>query len=221
MTEPQKFHKFESGLYDFGYQGSGFCFDNELMCHKMYLNDFEIAHNPVTNGEFLEFMNDGGYENFNFWHDEGWHWINNNQIKAPHYWHKVDGAWHYYDLDGFKVVESELPVNHVSFYEAFAFAEWKGMRLPTEFEWELACGKLHYGSVWEWTNSAYLPYPGFQKAPGALGEYNGKFMVNQMVMRGSSAVTPPGHSRPTYRNFFHPNMRWQYAGFRLAKPQTL
>ena len=221
VTEPQKFHKFESGLYDFGYQGSGFCFDNELMCHKMYLNDFEIAHNPVTNGEFLEFMNDGGYENFNFWHDEGWHWINNNQIKAPHYWHKVDGAWHYYDLDGFKVVESELPVNHVSFYEAFAFAEWKGMRLPTEFEWELACGKLHYGSVWEWTNSAYLPYPGFQKAPGALGEYNGKFMVNQMVMRGSSAVTPPGHSRPTYRNFFHPNMRWQYAGFRLAKPQTL
>lgn len=205
------------GVYPIGYQGDGFCFDNELGVHKVYLNEFEIEKALVTNGEYLEFIESGGYEDFNLWLDEGWSWLNIKQIKAPLYWHKIDGEWMYYTLKGLEKVEPDEILKHISFYEAMAFAEWKTMRLPTEFEWEVASNKFSWGQRWEWTNSAYLPYPGFKKAAGAIGEYNGKFMVNQMVLRGASIVTSPNHSRPSYRNFFHPNAQWQFSGIRLAK----
>lgn len=205
------------GIYEVGHEGKGFSFDNELGLHKVYLEDFQISNKLVTNGEFIQFIEDGGYKNFNFWHDDAWHWLNNNNIGAPLYWEKIKDKWHLYDLNGFQEVKLELPLNHISYYEAFAFAEYKNMRLPTEEEWEVASDKFNWGQVWEHTNSAYLPYPNFSKADGALGEYNGKFMVNTMVMRGASIATPLGHSRKTYRNFFHPNMRWQYSGIRLVK----
>lgn len=217
ITAPQKFISVSEGIYEIGSDGKSFCFDNELGKHKVYINEFEIAANPVSNGEYLEFINAGGYSNFNYWHDDGWHWVNNNKITAPLYWHLIEGKWHEYDLHGLQELNLNEPVKHISFYEAFAFAEWKGMRLPTEFEWEVASAHFQWGQLWEWTNSAYLPYPGFNKAPGALGEYNGKFMVNTMVMRGASVVTPLNHSRNTYRNFFHPDMRWMYGGIRLVK----
>lgn len=217
MRRTERFHQVPAGVYEVGHQGAGFCFDNELGRHKVYLSAFAIAETPVTNGEYLEFIEAGGYQDFRWWHDDGWHWIKSNQINAPLYWHCLDGQWHVYDLAGLQPVAPDQPVCHLSFYEAFAYAEWKGLRLPTEFEWEVAAEALNFGQVWEWTGSAYLPYPNFHKAPGALGEYNGKFMVNQMVLRGASIATPPGHSRRTYRNFFHPNMRWQYAGLRLAQ----
>jgi len=213
----QEWVKFDAGLYDIGYQGDAFCFDNELPVHKQYVQDFEISNKLISNGEFLEFIADGAYENFNLWHDEGWHFINNNEIKAPLYWHQKDEQWVNYTYNGVKAIDKELPVTHISMFEAFAFAEWKGMRLPTEFEWEIACEKFKWGQVWEWTNSAYLPYPGFTKADGALGEYNGKFMVNQKVLRGASIATPKGHERPTYRNFFNAGSRWIFSGFRLVK----
>lgn len=143
--------------------------------------------------------------------------IQNNNIEAPLYWHNVNGKWHYYTYNGFIPVEEEKPVTHISFFEAYAFAEWKGMRLPTEFEWEVASKQLNWGQLWEWTNSAYLPYPNFSKAPGALGEYNGKFMVNQQVLRGASIATPLNHRRHTYRNFFQTDMRWLFSGIRLIK----
>lgn len=211
------FVKIEEGVYEIGHQGEGFCYDNEQGRHKVYLQAAEIANTLVTNGEYLEFIQAGGYQNFNYWHDEGWAWINKEEIKAPLYWHFLDGEWHYYDLDGLQKIDVSQPVKHISFYEAFAYAEYKNMRLPTETEWEVASKHFDWGQVWEWTGSAYLPYPGFSKAPGALGEYNGKFMVNQFVLRGGSVATPEGHSRNTYRNFFHANMRWQYNGLRLAK----
>ncbi|HEY2725710.1 MAG TPA: SUMF1/EgtB/PvdO family nonheme iron enzyme, partial [Parafilimonas sp.] len=147
----------------------------------------------------------------------GWEWVKTNQINAPMYWHKIDGKWMNYTLNGLQLVDWNEPVCHISFYEAYAYASWKGLRLPTETEWEIAAAKFDWGKRWEWTESAYLPYPGFSKAPGAVGEYNGKFMVNQKVLRGASEVTPPNHSRITYRNFFHPHLRWQYTGIRLAK----
>jgi formylglycine-generating enzyme required for sulfatase activity len=150
-------------------------------------------------------------------HSEGWDWVNENAVRAPLYWHEKDGEWFTFTLSGLRQLNPEAPVCHVSFYEAAAFAEWKGARLPTEFEWEAASGKFDWGLRWEWTNSAYLPYPKFKKAAGALGEYNGKFMINQMVLRGASAATPAGHSRSSYRNFFHPPLRWQFAGIRLAE----
>lgn len=207
----------EKGIYEIGYAGNDFCFDNELSRHQVFLNDFSIQKNIVTNGEFLEFMNDGGYKNFNYWHAEGWDWVKNNNIISPLYWHLIDGEWHHYTFHGLKAVNMEEELCHISFYEAAAYASWKGMRLPTEFEWEIAAREFDWGSRWEWTESAYLPYPGFSKAPGAIGEYNGKFMVNQKVLRGASEVTSPGHSRITYRNFFHPYLRWQYTGLRLVK----
>jgi formylglycine-generating enzyme required for sulfatase activity len=171
----------------------------------------------VTNGEYLEFIEQGGYSDFNFWHAEGWDWVKTNQVNAPLYWHSIDGNWQQYTLSGLKALPLDAPVSHISFYEAAAFAQWKGMRLPTEFEWEAASAKLNWGKLWEWTESAYLPYPGFAKVPGAIGEYNGKFMVNQKVLRGGSVATAFQHSRATYRNFFHPYLRWMFSGIRLVK----
>ncbi len=209
--------KIDEGIYEIGFAGEGFCFDNELQRHKVFLKKFSIDEKLVTNGEFLEFMESGGYKNFNYWHADGWEWVKVNQVVAPLYWHWIDESWFCFTLQGLKPVEPDEPLCHVSFYEAAAYASWKGMRLPTEFEWEIAARQFGWGRRWEWTDSAYLPYPGFSKAAGAIGEYNGKFMINQMVLRGGSEVTSPGHSRITYRNFFQPNLRWQYTGIRLAK----
>jgi ergothioneine biosynthesis protein EgtB len=165
----------------------------------------------------MKFIDDEGYKDFRFWHAEGWDWVQSNKITSPMYWHNIDNVWHNYTLQGLQELNLEATLNHISFYEASAYAAWAGMRLPTEFEWEVAAPHFSWGARWEWTESAYLPYPGFTKAPGAIGEYNGKFMVNQKVLRGASEVTSPGHSRITYRNFFHPNLRWQYTGIRLVK----
>jgi ergothioneine biosynthesis protein EgtB len=216
-SETRRFVEFEGGNYEIGYKGDGFCFDNELARHKVFLHDFSIGENLVSNGEFLEFIEGGGYKDFRLWHSEGWDWVNQNGIESPLYWRRSDGEWCQYTLAGLRPIKPENAVCHVSFYEASAFAEWSGARLPTEFEWEAASDQFDWGTRWEWTNSAYLPYPNFKKATGAVGEYNGKFMINQMVLRGSSAATSPGHSRPTYRNFFHPHLRWQFTGIRLAK----
>jgi len=205
------------GIYEVGFTGEGFCFDNELNRHKVYLNAFEISPNQVTNAEYLEFIEAGGYQDFRYWHMEGWAWVNDNQITCPMYWHQINGDWQVYTYHGLQKLNLHDPVGHISYYEAYAYAAWKGMRLPTEFEWEVAAPQFKWGKSWEWTESAYLPYPGFSKAPGAIGEYNGKFMVNQKVLRGASEVTPPGHERITYRNFFHPNLRWLFNGIRLAK----
>lgn len=205
------------GVYEVGYAGDGFCFDNELNRHKVYIQDFNISNMLVTNKEFLEFINNGGYGDFRHWHADGWEWVNTHQVKAPMYWHKVDGTWFNYTYEGLVPVKWDDALCHVSYYEAAAYSSWKGMRLPTEFEWEVASNNFNWGQRWEWTESAYLPYPGFTKAPGAIGEYNGKFMVNQMVLRGASEVTSPGHSRNTYRNFFQPPLRWQFTGIRLVK----
>ncbi len=205
------------GIYEIGYKGDGFSFDNELNRHKVYLHDFSISKTLVSNVQFLEFIKAGGYENFNYWHAEGWDWVKNNHITSPMYWHLIDGEWFNYTLGGLLQIDPNAPVSHLSYYEAYAYASWKGMRLPTEFEWEVAAKSFNWGERWEWTESAYLPYPGFSKAPGAIGEYNGKFMVSQKVLRGASIATPENHSRITYRNFFHPHLRWQYTGIRLVK----
>ena len=209
--------KIKAGIYEIGYQGNDFCYDNELGVHKVYVDDFEINNHLITNGEYLEFMNSGGYSDFNFWLDEGWTWVNNDKINAPMYWHKIDNEWHYYTLAGLQKVDKNAILSHINYYEASAFAEWKGMRLPTEFEWEIASNNLDWGKRWEWTNSAYLAYPRFEKENGAVGEYNGKFMSNKMVLRGASVATSKNHSRNTYRNFFHSSDRWQFTGLRLAK----
>jgi len=209
--------KIKEGIYEIGFEGEGFCFDNELNRHKVYLEAYEISPNLVTNEEYLEFMNAGGYHDFRHWHAEGWDWVKNNKIEAPMYWHLIDEDWYQYSYHGLGPLSHKDPVCHVSYFEAYAYAAWKGVRLPTEFEWEAAAGQFSWGKSWEWTESSYLPYPGFVKAPGAIGEYNGKFMVNQKVLRGASEVTSPGHSRQTYRNFFQTNLRWQFTGIRLAK----
>jgi formylglycine-generating enzyme required for sulfatase activity len=207
----------EGGIYEIGHAGDGFCFDNELSRHKVYLDDFEIAERIVTNLEYLMFVQDGGYTNHHLWHSEGWDWVTQNDIRSPLHWHQHDGVWCHFTLAGLRKLPMYSPVCHISYYEAAAFAEWREKRLPTEFEWEAASDKFDWGLRWEWTNSAYLPYPGYKKAAGAVGEYNGKFMINQMVLRGASVATPEGHSRSTYRNFFHPHLRWQFTGIRLAR----
>jgi ergothioneine biosynthesis protein EgtB len=205
------------GIYEVGFNGDGFCFDNELNRHKVYLNSYQISTTMVTNSEYLEFINANGYGDFRYWHAEAWDWVKTNKVKCPLYWHLIDGQWFNYTFNGLKPVDMDAPVCHISYYEAYAYASWKGMRLPTEFEWETAATQFKWGKSWEWTESAYLPYPGFSKAEGAIGEYNGKFMVSQKVLRGASEVTSPGHKRLTYRNFFHPNLRWLFCGIRLAR----
>jgi len=216
-SESGDFLEMGDGIYEIGFEGTEFCFDNELARHKVFLHDFSICERLVSNQEFIEFIEDGGYRDFRLWHSEGWDWVQQNGIDKPLYWRERDGELVQYTFAGLRKILPQAPVCHISYYEAAAFAEWKGCRLPTEFEWEVASRKFRWGLRWEWTNSAYLPYPGFKKADGAVGEYNGKFMINQMVLRGASVVTPPGHSRNTYRNFFHPHLRWQFTGMRLAK----
>ena len=212
----QAWLKIPAGVYDIGFAGDGFCFDNELARHQVLLNELEISERLVTNGEWIEFIDAGGYRDPLLWHSEGWDWIGRENVTNPLYWSK-ETQWKHYTLAGLRDLPLDAPVCHISWYEASAFAEWKGMRLPTEFEWEAANSKFAWGSRWEWTGSAYLPYPGFHKPAGAVGENNGKFMINHMVLRGASVATPEGHSRPTYRNFFHPHLRWQFTGLRLAR----
>lgn len=208
---------FSEGIYEIGFNGEGFCFDNELGRHKVFLNDFKISNQLVTNREYVQFIEAGGYTDFKHWHSEGWDWVKQNSAKSPLYWHMVDDQWMYYTLNGLMELDLDEAVCHINFFEASAFASWKGMRLPTEAEWEVASDYFNWGSRWEWTNSAYLPYPDFKKEVGAVGEYNGKFMVNQMVLRGASEATPLGHSRNTYRNFFQTGLQWQFTGIRLAQ----
>ena len=205
------------GQYEIGFEGDDFCFDNELNKHTVFIEAYSIRNTLVTNGEFLEFLEADGYKKFDLWHSEGWDWVQNNHIQSPMYWHKMNNKWHHYTLEGLQELDLNAPVTHISYFEAFAFAQWSGCRLLTEFEWEAANQKFKWGQRWEWTESAYLPYPGYQKSEGALGEYNGKFMVNQKVLRGASVASSPKHSRPTYRNFFQPHLRWQFTGIRLAK----
>lgn len=204
------------GIYKIGFEEDGFCFDNECGKHKVYLEEYQINTSLVTNSEFQDFIADGGCGDFRHWHAEGWEWVKSRNATSPLYWHNFDGVWMNYTFDGIKKVDPTEAVCHVNFYEASAFATWKGMRLPTEAEWEVAADHITWGRRWEWTNSAYLPYPKFKRAAGAIGEYNGKFMVNQMVLRGGSVATPIGHSRKTYRNFFHAQHQWQFMGIRLA-----
>jgi len=234
----------EEGIYEVGYAGTAFCFDNELAKHKVYLNPFQFMDRLVTNEEYLEFIEDGGYSRFNFWLSEGWDWVKNQEIHAPLYWHKIDHKWYHYTLSGLEEIKLDDPVSHVSYFEADAFAGWKGKRLMAEAEWEVVSQRHEpgpnknsnfadhgnfrplprkkgsfqlMGDLWEWTGSAYLPYPNFKTSEGAIGEYNGKFMVNQIVLKGGSCATPQDHIRSTYRNFFHPHLRWQFTGIRLAK----
>lgn len=235
--------KIEDGIRYIGTSSQSFSFDNETPEHREYVRDFEIADRPVTNGEYMDFMKNGGYSKPEFWLSDGWSYIRQNNWNSPEYWINRDGVWYEFKLSGLFEVDLNEPVSHVSYYEADAFARWSGYRLPTEFEWETAAntyvedtegnflesGILHptaqysgqmkkmFGDVWEWTSSAYLPYPGFKPLEGTLGEYNGKFMSGQMVLRGGSCLTPREHIRATYRNFFAPEKRWPVTGIRLAR----
>jgi ergothioneine biosynthesis protein EgtB len=208
------------GIHVIGHQDDGFCYDNEEPAHRALVGPVSLSRGLVTNGEWLEFMADGGYANPLLWLSDGWAAVQAEGWTAPGYWREIDGQWHVMTLGGRRPVEPALPVCHVSYYEAEAFARWTGRNLPSEQEWEVAARGGHlrdaFGIVWQWTRSAYSPYPGYRAVPGALGEYNGKFMVNQMVLRGSSLATPAGHARVTYRNFFYPASRWQFTGLRLA-----
>jgi ergothioneine biosynthesis protein EgtB len=239
----QKPQFYAEGLYEIGTKGDSFYFDNEGSRHKVYLRPFRLATRLATCGEYLAFMEDGGYSRPELWLSDGWAAVQTHLWNAPLYWEKSGNQWFQFTCTGQRKIEESEPVCHVSFYEADAFARWAGARLPTEFEWEVAAaglpvqgnllenGKFHpeaapaaqasgpvqfFGDVWEWTASAYLPYPGYKPAAGALGEYNGKFMSGQMVLRGGSCITPRSHIRATYRNFFQPEIRWQFSGIRLA-----
>ncbi|HUU73224.1 MAG TPA: ergothioneine biosynthesis protein EgtB [Burkholderiales bacterium] len=227
-----------AGVYESGHRGHEFCFDNEMPRHRSYLEAFRIASRPVTNGEFLEFVEDGAYSKPTLWLSDGWQTVRERAWNAPMYWEKKEGTWRQFTLSGMRDIHLAEPVCHISFYEADAYARWAGKRLPTETEWEVGAseqpvegnffddGRLHprpcakptsfYGDTWEWTASSYSPYPGYAATAGALGEYNGKFMANQYVLRGGSCVTSRSHIRNTYRNFFYPHERWQFKGMRLA-----
>jgi ergothioneine biosynthesis protein EgtB len=217
IEENEEWVQMKRGQYDIGFKGDTFCYDNELNPHTVFIEEYAIRNTLVSNQEYLAFVENGGYQKFDLWHSEGWDWVQKNENKSPMYWHKLNGKWNHYTLEGLQELDLNAPVTHINYFEAFAFAQWAGHRLPTEFEWEAANQQFKWGQCWEWTESAYLPYPGYKKPDGALGEYNGKFMVNQKVLRGASVATSPSHSRSTYRNFFQPHLRWQYTGIRLAK----
>lgn len=210
-----------AGVHFIGHKGDGFRFDNEEPAHRQLIEPAKIARSLVTNGEWIEFIADGGYTTPTLWLSDGWATAQAEGWQAPAYWENRDGEWFQFTLGGLRRVDPALPVCHVSYYEADAFARWAGKHLPSEAEWEVAARNDllpdAFGVVWQWTRSAYLPYPGYRAPAGAIGEYNGKFMVNQMVLRGSSAATPQGHARLTYRNFFYPPHRWQFSGLRLAE----
>ena len=215
-------------MVEIGHEGAEFHFDNEGPRHRVFLQPFQIADRLVTAGEWLAFIDDGGYARHELWLSEGWAWLQADAIEAPLYWFHDDGVWWEHTLNGTRPVVEDEPARHVSHFEADAYATWAGARLPTEFEWEHAVAASEpdqvlrelYGECWQWTSSAYLGYPGFAPVAGAIGEYNGKFMSNQMVLRGSSALTPAGHSRATYRNFFPSQSRWAMSGVRLADGQA-
>ena len=257
--EQQCWIDFPAGVYLIGKDGEGFRFDNEQPHHKHWLNTFQLSNNPVTNREYLEFINDLGYQRPELWLSDGWTWVQEQKITAPLYWQQQESQWWTYGFNGKQALQLDDLVRHISFYEADAYARWCGLRLPTEFEWEVASSLVGnidsglfiensglitenddnlipkqtatnykeiitnqpinqlFGSTWEWTSSPYQAYPGYQAANGAVGEYNGKFMCNQMVLRGGSCLTPRTHIRATYRNFFYPHERWQMTGIRLAK----
>jgi ergothioneine biosynthesis protein EgtB len=239
---PLEWIRHEGGLCEIGHTGSGFSYDNESPRHRIWLEPFALASRTVTCGEYLEFMADGGYTRPELWASLGWATVQEQEWTEPFYWEQRDGEWWLYTLHGMRAVDPAEPVCHLSWFEADAFARWAGARLPTEGEWEVAAaavpvagnfvesGALHpraagaggglqqlHGDVWEWTQSQYSPYPGYAPPPGALGEYNGKFMCNQFVLRGGSCATSLSHIRPTYRNFFPPDATWQFSGVRLAR----
>ena len=208
------------GSVEVGHCGRGFAFDNEMPRHSVLVPTVQLRQALVTNAEYLAFMADGGYERHELWHAEGWDWVRKLEHRAPLYWRpdgKQPNRWVNYTLSGIRPLVATAPVTHISYYEAFAFCEWSGWRLPTEFEWEAGFAGINWGRRWEWTGSAFQPYPGFRRNPDVVGEYNGKFMVNQQVLRGASFATPPGHARHTYRNFFQVAQRWQYTGIRPAR----
>ncbi|KTW00336.1 ergothioneine biosynthesis protein EgtB [Sphingomonas sanguinis] len=231
----------QAGIVEVGHGGQGFAFDCEGPRHQALLHPHALADRTVTNAEWMTFIEDGGYRDPRLWLSDGWAWVKGEGIAAPLYWEERDGGWTRFGLDGRRAIDPAAPVTHVSFYEADAFATWAGARLPSEFEWEAAAaahdasggnqldgagaieprpspgGPAFFGDVWEWTGSAYRPYPGFHPVEGAVGEYNGKFMNGQFVLRGGSCATPRGHARACYRNFFYPHQRWQFTGVRLAK----
>ncbi|MFN1834847.1 ergothioneine biosynthesis protein EgtB [Balneola sp. MJW-20] len=241
--EPINWINFSEGMTEIGNSGNEFTYDNEHPVHKTFVQNFELADRLVTNAEYLEFMQDGGYERSELWLDEGWSAVKENEWKSPLYWYLKNDQWHIFTLSGSGMLDPNEPVTHVSYYEADAYARWMDSRLPTEQEWEHACADLPiegnfvenehyhpvahkipgkglkqmYGDVWEWTMSSYAPYPGYKPLAGALGEYNGKFMANQYVLRGGSCATSQTHIRKTYRNFFHADARWQFNGIRLAR----
>jgi ergothioneine biosynthesis protein EgtB len=240
---PLRFVEFDEQIVEIGHPGPGFAYDNEGPRHRALVSAFALASRPVTNGEYLQFIEDNGYRRPEFWLSLGWNTINEQRWQAPLYWEKQDGEWWNFTMSGRRRVEPTEPVTHVSYFEADAYANWAGARLPTEFELEHVANQqpqqgnfveyehFHpqpaggqtnglsqiYGDVWEWTRSSYSPYPGYRAGPGALGEYNGKFMCNQYVLRGGSCATSRTHIRPTYRNFFQPEKRWQFTGIRLAR----
>lgn len=237
--------RFEEGIYEIGYKGEAFHFDNEVPQHRVFCDPFEISSRLVTCGEFLEFMEADGYKKPEFWLSMGWDYVSQHQVQSPLYWWQENGQWYCYTLAGVKPVDPKEPLTHISYFEADAFAKWRGCVLPTEQQWEIASGtvpivgtflesnQFHpqqlgesntdsplvgmFGSTWQWTCSQYTAYPGYRAPAGAIGEYNGKFMCNQFVLRGGSCVTPFAHIRPTYRNFFPPETRWQFSGIRLAR----
>jgi ergothioneine biosynthesis protein EgtB len=233
---PLRWLQFDAGVIEIGHDGGGYCFDNELPRHRQFVEPYALASRLSTNADYLAFVRAGGYRDPALWLSEGWDWVCSNSLAHPLYWRELDGQWHEFTLHGLQPLDPQRPAVHLSYFEADAYARWAGARLPTEAEWEhAACAArddaargLHpagdgdgpgqfFGACWQWTSSSYAPYPGYAPQPGALGEYNGKFMSNQYVLRGSSCATPAGHARPAYRNFFPASARWQYSGIRLAR----